>query len=63
MATDDELISKAYAVTDAAGVYPTPKPGTVPLGPSKLGRSMYGNQKLLNLQAPQAGKGMIQGLQ
>lgn len=57
------LKQKGYSVTNAAGIYPDQRPGSVPLGLSKLGVPMFGNQSLMQLNAPKAGEGTIKGLQ
>ncbi len=58
-----QIINNAFAVTNTAGVFPTQTQGSVPLGLSKLGKPIFGNQKLMNLDAPKAGQGIIQGMQ
>lgn len=58
-----ELKQKGYSVTNAAGIYPDSRSGAVPLGVSKLGAPMFGNPNLMQLNAPKAGQGTIQGVQ
>lgn len=58
-----KTIPGAFAVTNFAGVYASPNKNTTPLGLSKQGKPIFGNSQLLNLNAPQAGKGTIQGMQ
>lgn len=58
-----KLANGAFSVTNAAGVSPTQTKGSVPLGLSKQGKPVFGNQKLMQLNAPRAGEGTVKGMQ